>query len=102
MLIDGNSSGILQLCLVRRIATVHRSCLVRFKGQPSATMVGIDGALGKSSPFQVHRSFVMLVSRLINHPAVSLADSRWSLARCDAGYSSIDEIRWLGSEGQFR
>jgi hypothetical protein len=50
-------------------------------------MVGIDGALGKSSPFQVHRSFAMLVSRLINHPADSLADRRWSLARCDAGYS---------------
>jgi hypothetical protein len=79
--------------LVRRIATVHRSCLVRSKGQPSATMVGIDGGLGKSSPLQVHRSFAMLVSRLINHPGDSLADGRWSLVRCDAGYSSIDAIR---------
>jgi hypothetical protein len=92
MLIDGNSFGISHPCIVRRIATVHRSCLGRSKGQPSATMIGIDGALGKSSPFQVHRSFAMLVSRLINHQGDSLADSRWSLVRCDAGYSSIDAI----------
>jgi hypothetical protein len=83
------SFGVSHPCIVRRIATAHRSCLVRPKGQPSATKVGIDGTLGKSSPFQVHRSFAMLVSRLINHQGDSLADSRWSLVRCDAGYSVI-------------
>jgi hypothetical protein len=80
--------GVSQPCIVRGIATAHRSCLVRSKGQPSATKVGIDGTLGKSSPFQVHRSLAMLVSRLINHPGDSLADSRWSLTRCEAGYST--------------
>jgi hypothetical protein len=83
------SFGVSHPCIVRAIATAHRSCLVRSKGQPSGTKVGIGGTLGKSSPFQVHRSFAMLVSRLINHQDDSLADSRWSLARCDAGYSVI-------------
>jgi hypothetical protein len=91
MLINGDSSGLSQPRIVRHIATVHRSCLVRSTGQPSATMVGIDGGLGKSSPFQVHRSFAMLVSRLINHPGDSLADGRWSLG--DAGYSAVGAIR---------
>jgi hypothetical protein len=50
-----------RLRLVQRIAPARRSCLVQSKGQPSATMVGIDGVLGKSSPFQVHRSFSMLI-----------------------------------------
>jgi hypothetical protein len=112
MLIDGDSSGLSQPRIVRRIATALRSAyrsrasfgvsqprfvrriatalrsvyrnrasflLGTVQGQPSATMVGIDGGLGKSSPLQVHRSFAMLVSRLINHPGDSLADSRWSL-----------------------
>jgi hypothetical protein len=52
-----------QLRLVRSIALARRSCLVQSKGQPSATMLGIDEILGKSSPFQVHRTFSMLVSR---------------------------------------
>jgi hypothetical protein len=90
------SFGVSQQRFIRRIATAHRSAyrnrasflLGTVQGQPSATMVGIDGVLGKSSPLQVHRSFAMLVSRLINHPGDSLADSRWSLARCDAGYST--------------
>jgi hypothetical protein len=62
-------------------------------------MVGIDGVWGSLLLSKEHRSFAMLVSRLINHPAVSLADRRWSLARCDAGYSSIDAIR-CGSTGR--
>jgi hypothetical protein len=112
MRIDGNSFGMSQPCIVRRIATVHRSAhrnrasflLGRGKGQPSATMVGIDGGLGKSSPLQVHRSFAMLVSRLINHPGDRLADSRWSLARCDAGYSTRFAVfggRWSVRFGRF-
>jgi hypothetical protein len=73
MLIDGNHFGIshpcivrcIASCIVRGIATAHRSCLVRSKGQPSATKVRIDGTLGECSPFPVHRSFAMLVSRLM-------------------------------------
>jgi hypothetical protein len=50
-----------RLRLVRSTAPARPSCLVQSKGQPSATMVGIDGILGKFSPFQVHRSFSMLL-----------------------------------------
>jgi hypothetical protein len=37
--------GVWQVLTVRHMATAHRSGLVRSKGQPSATMVGIDGDL---------------------------------------------------------
>jgi hypothetical protein len=50
-----------RLRLVRSIAPARPSCLVQSKGQPSATMVGIDAILGEFSPFQVHRSFSMLI-----------------------------------------
>jgi hypothetical protein len=87
MRIDGDSFIVSRLRLVRGIATAHRSgyrscasfLLGAVQGSAIRNYGGIDGVSGKSSPFQVHRSFAMLVSRLINHPGDSLADSRWSL-----------------------
>jgi hypothetical protein len=130
MLIDGDSSGLSQPRIVRRIATAHRSAyrnrasfgvsqprfvrriatalrsyLVRSKGQPSATMVGIDGALGKSSPFQVHRSFAMLASRCSFRDlsptrviALRIVGGLWAM-RC--GVFGDRGVRWLVRSGRF-
>jgi hypothetical protein len=85
-----------RLRLVRSIAPARRSCLVQSKGQPSATMVGIDGILGS-----------LLLSRCIEASRCSFRDlsatgrqrfavfgGRYDLVRVDDAVGERWRSRW--------
>jgi hypothetical protein len=108
VLIDGSLSGLSHRCIVRGIATAHRlayrnsssfgrsaygnsasfgapqlahrSCLVRSKGQLSATMVGINENLRGFFSIPGASRLRDACLGLINRPSDSHAHSRWSLA----------------------
>jgi hypothetical protein len=63
--------------------TLFFSCLLLSK-TPGVVSLELYLLLSIESSDITPRVTAMLVSRLINHPGDSLADSRWSLAGCDA------------------